>query len=303
MSHNGAFTLVELLLVIAICAILMGLFLPAVQTARESARRLHCTNNLKQISIAIYEYDGAYGNLPPGTSSGGFGFHVSILPFMEQQNGAYQFDFPQTYEGAKNIQVARRIPALYLCPSDPYFSGPGPRGTNYAGNIGTGVQAHGFNGTFRHLLPFGKYDCGPLRFADITDGLSNTSLVSEMLVGNGSPQRVRVTWNTAMVFNAAFELEDFLRYCNSTEHALGDKWMKGTPWIGEQPGFTLYNHVPAPNETSCMNGGSVQTGIYAASSQHTSGVNVVYADGRVAFRSQSINPDVWRATGSRNGDE
>ncbi len=128
--HRG-FTLVELLVVIAIIGILVALLLPAVQAAREAARRMQCTNNLKQMALAALNYENSYGELPPGEMARGddenrwnvsTGWAIELLPFMENQPLYDQFDFTGTksYKAPNNVQASQTFVDGFLCPTDTF---------------------------------------------------------------------------------------------------------------------------------------------------------------------------------------
>lgn len=195
-KEKRGFTLIELLVVIAIIAILVALLLPAVQQAREAARRSSCKNNLKQIGVALHNYHDTHSTLPPGymrdPSSEGWGWSAFILPMMEQKNvyegvGVGQFNLDQV-SGAKgganaaNKAAGTTVIEGYLCPSDPGATGIchndrrfndgnyRPGALCYLGNMGSNESYNG-NGVFNRR--------SKLRFRDITDGTSNTIAVGE----------------------------------------------------------------------------------------------------------------------------
>ena len=197
-AANRGFTLVELLVVIAIIGILVALLLPAVQAAREAARRMQCGNNLKQLGLALHNYHDVYKTFPPdaiwhGNAKGttpsattvrNYTWMCMTLPFMEQRSLIDQINFslPALAELTR-IQIsgspalAFQIPSL-LCPSDPGFTTP-PRGigiTSYGGNAGWDGHRRKYGDIGRAGI-FSFYD--NVRIADIVDGTSNTVMVAE----------------------------------------------------------------------------------------------------------------------------
>jgi prepilin-type N-terminal cleavage/methylation domain-containing protein len=311
------FTLIELLVVIAIIAILIALLLPAVQQAREAARRTQCKNNLKQIGLALHNYEGVYGVLPQAlyanaTSStlddDGFGWMVSILPFVEQ-TALYQTINPQGapgvlgdatvfaryYPGQTMVPGGNTIIPGYLCPSSALpsivpatFSIPGapagsgalapstPRSVGYA--IGNYKAAGGSNSGDFGMMHKSR-EGGGVRFRDVTDGLSNTITVGESsYVSSSVSASSRAT--TPLV---------------SGTHTIND-W---PTWIGAFGG--------GQDETVRING-RFESVINArvsfnrmalavnddnAFSYHTGGAQFVLGDGSVRFISENISNQTY----------
>lgn len=307
-AERSGTTLIELLVVMGILAVIVSLTLPAIQAAREAARRIHCENNLKQIGSAIANYESSYGMLPPGGSMG-YSFHVMILPFLDRADLYEQFTFedPQFMNAATQSLRSVQVPT-FICPTDPAptaMPSNGEASTSYAGNSGTGVLNNGFNGFFRHLAPnldgHGVAMGGPITVADITDGLSNTAAVSEILHADSTPARLRTVWNTPTV-----PFPDLVNACQRlpayplSAGWLGDQYARGTPWIAGDSPLTFYNHVLTPNQPNCFNGTDVPTGIYTASSAHFGGVQVLFGDGHCKFVSDAVARNIWSDFGSRH---
>ena len=311
-SRRAGFTLVELLVVIAIIGVLVGLLLPAVQAAREAARRMSCSNNLKQIGLAMHNYHDTFGTLPYGhkqefaTSSHrrDCWFH-RLMPFVEQQ--AYYelymdpplpfFDYQYIHRLPKSV-AGIPVPA-FSCPSDPSSPGLGGGGSlrgfqgNYAVNAGGGTPATDVNagittpinmnmisgdngGMFTRETARGLKSC--------TDGTSNTLLASEGIIRGNS---------------------------NNAWGGLGGYW-GGSPHgsfgfsSAEPPNTLVPDRVYSCKSTTwpkapCENGnaGGLSGRWNFARSQHPGGVQVVLCDGSVRFVSDSIQRLTWRCLGNR----
>ena len=256
MRHSGrgkrsgqGFTLVELLVVIAVISTLLTLLLPAVQNVREAARRMQCKNNLKQIGLAIHNYADLHDTLPPGwigvdgdgaanaqAGQSGVGWAAMILPFMEQSNAWSQFDSNRSITHADNLGFLQLQMPSYMCPSDPQpdrfkiqhkvtgsFLAEFPI-ANYVGCFGPteldgcnnacGQSPVQWDGMCRGEGPF--YHNSHVRITDITDGLSNTFLVGERRT------RPDLNWFTTWVGVAAEGEESFQRVLGSADHVPND---------------------------------------------------------------------------------
>ncbi len=288
-----AFTLIELLVVVTVIGLLVAVLLPAVQMAREAARRMHCSNNLKQLGIALNSYALTHGAFPTLAI---YSPHTMLLPYLEQSAiySSVNFNMRVSDEAGANMTVAHTSLANFLCPSDHSQ----PRcGTNYAGNCGIGVQKYGFNGI---IAPT------PVGFHSITDGASQTTAFSEIILGlQGSHDPRRVVYGTVNVLIRPEEFDQFTAECRELKpdpaFILFDD--RGNLWMSTDFRTSLYNHSNPVNANSCANGVTLPQGAWSAGSLHPGGANVLFADGHTRFMRESVNLTTWRALGSRNGAE
>ena len=323
------FTLVELLVVIAIIGVLVALLLPAIQAAREAARRAQCNNNLKQLALALHNYHDTFQAFPrycqvpatPDSPSSGYAYpvHVKLLPFIEQQ-GLYDDIEAASRNFFRNINEIEgtwqntRLPA-YVCPSDiPY---PDRRGNcNYpvsaGSNISWDIAGERQNGVFNRV--------SEVHMKEIIDGMSNTIMLGEHLTGDATSGEYRIesdvvrglqwTGNQSTqqgpippsVVNAA----GAACHASPDNHssAMGSRWTRGMLM------YTVFNTLATPNwqypgcmeSTSDGNHGSSR-GIYPARSRHPGGVNHALADASVRFISEAVDMELYQGLGSRNGKE
>ena len=318
-----AFTLVELLVVIAIIGVLVALLLPAVQAAREAARRMKCSSSLRQIGIALHNYHDTFNMLPMGaqTNAGGgttngASTQAFILPYMEQGNVAALFDFNTDINVTATNQAARiQKLAILNCPSQlpvPAFAAsqcPGGCGTaNYMQSLGNNGNWASRNGPFARA--YGA------RFAEISDGLSNTGFFSEIRLGpTASASNGVVAAGTIDDFRVATSVANASWDASATgdtiaisqcENRATTTWMyRGKQYYRGGVVSTFYSHTLTPNSKlrDCIRDVGVDRGHLAARSYHTSGVNLALGDGSVRFVSNNVNELAWRAVGSKgDGD-
>ncbi len=307
-SRRNAFTLIELLVVIAIIAILVALLLPAVQQAREAARRTQCKNNLHQLGIAIHNYHDTYGCIPIADvdgSSNPVSAHARLLPYIEQDNLYKLVDFNVPYNHANNT-VARNteLPA-FRCPSDPTRLPAAVGGrNNYYWNAGSGIVMYSSGAAGQPSSNGIVFHNTRIRFNDITDGLSNTAGMSEKLTGdgnNGISTPVVDTYRPGTYPNTP---DEAMQQCNATnvsDLSLQGYSNVGGPWLQQYHSTNQYNHVLPPNGRSCMfPPGRIAT---TANSQHTGGVQILLCDGSVRFVTENLDLKIWRSLGSRDGAE
>ena len=284
-QQRFGFTLVELLVVIAIIGILIALLLPAVQAAREAARRIQCVNNEKQFGLGMHNYLSANGTLPPGSRWGrdaagndldsvmGFSVHTFLLPYLEQGGIFDNLDFTTTVYGDVNEEMGDEIPDVFLCPSDgqqptdPYSAADHKYFTsNYNGVMGAGLDAahiesktDGLCGDYYTDGVF--YPFSNVAVRDISDGTSNTLAIGERVYQ--------------------------LRY-----------WLKGSLW---KTGGSMVCHYHSknirwpinsePHDFEYLNpgGGTCLFNDLFFGSRHPGGANFAFADGSVHFIEDEID--------------
>jgi len=307
---RAGFTLVELLVVIAIIGVLVALLLPAVQAAREAARRAQCSNNLRQIGLATTQYADTYkGAFPVASYACCYGtWLVALLPYIEQKalfdnykhfGDVASADTTVRYSGAQNLPVTKVRIQAYTCPSDAVVDAPNLRSGitwhNYVANHGSTTKARTAQlGTMLNGQP-NKFKGAPfvyvssttsnpqvVRMADVFDGMSNTLAFSETVQGHSSDLRGFAWWGGGCHFetymppnsNQEDMLED-ISYCVTTDS---------------------YN--PPCNVATT----AIPTTI-AARSRHPSGVMATMCDGSVRFIPNTVNLDIWRAISTAAGRE
>ena len=279
-SIRHGFTLVELLVVIAIIGVLVALLLPAVQSAREAARRMQCSNNLKQITLAVHNYHDSLLYLPPGSTnadlSGSSGF-AAILPYLEQSNAYSLYDFSKGNSDPVNLQAVSQRIKTYVCPSC-VFARPVPISGCDLNDRAPGT--YGFSTSTGD--PYGLSDGAianavtpQTRIASITDGTSNTFLAGE----------------------AHWSFKDYL-FTSGT--CLGQVRGGFSYWSSPYPLATVFT-TRGPFNAQTMSGDSLRLATFR--SNHPAGVNMTTVDGSVRFVQQSIDHTLLDAGATRDGGE
>ena len=332
-SQRIAVTLMELLVVLAIIGLLVALLLPAIQKARESARRVQCVSNLKQIGIAIHSYESVHGFFPPCTIfqqksadlPPAYSPFVRILPFAEQGElynlVNFSIGIPRTLDEGlathPNSTAIRVKVELFLCPSDAAFAQIPSGSINYRVNVDRGPLWR--EGTLWGDSNQGAfYRAGFFKTRDFTDGLSATAVASERCRGDGSPRSFNRSGDYLIVDTGAIvglaPGTPFSQACEVTEQTVGTGLhvsQCGWTWLITGLEHTCYNHAMTPNSAvpDCGHapgpqfGGAGWVGAASARSYHSGGVNSLMGDGNVRSISPAIDYGVWHAIATRNGGE
>ncbi len=318
MRKRTGFTLIELLVVIAIIAVLVALLLPAVQSAREAARRIQCKNNLKQIGLAMHNYHEANSMLPMSfvvdynTPGGEWSPHARILPYVDQANLYMQIDLSTPYVAGSLVGTTRV--GMFLCPSEPLDEARvGSSGLPEHYPINYGFNSGGWLTWSNSTRMIGDGVFHPnrgMRLADITDGTSNTLAVSEVKAftpylrdGDGASPTIPGPTGVSGLGGS------FKKNSGHTE------WVDGRV---HQTGFTT---VFTPNTvvphssggidydvdfTNCREEKSCSGDTFAAvtsRSHHAGVVHSLLCDGSTRTVTETIDLSIWRALGTRQGNE
>ncbi len=312
----AGFTLVELLVVMAIIAILVATLLPAVQAAREAARRTQCVNNLRQMGIALFNYDSTWHKLPPGNTSAaaftGLSVHAHLLPYLEEDTVIELVDFDAAYNAPENEAALQAEFSVFLCPSDAdaFQLNLGGK-NNYCANSGTSILFSGVPSRDpadpNHTMPPANglfFRDSHVRIENIPDGSTKTVAFSERIKGDGNNGISSPKSDTYRPGTYPATADEAVRDCQAMDvNDLSRQGVSnvGAPWLWAYHSTTLYWHVATPNGRSCMYPpGRIMT---TASSNHPGGVHVVMADGSCRLAAEDIDLFVWRAMGTRNGGE
>jgi len=335
--RRSAFTLIELLVVIAIIAILIALLLPAVQQAREAARRTQCKNNLKQIGLALHNYHDVHNIFPisvgwnggRGERFGAFSDKVYLLPFLERANEYNLMNpnlrpwEPTGWHGNENIAGSSGFLPVFNCPSNPEPARNKRSAHTYAisngvisgkaSSIGTTSGGTSPNGLASYTGSSWSTENSPtVSFGNITDGTSNTAAYAEFLprlgkdIGNSGPKTTQMHGWAGDSTMTPTQLRQACLAMTSVENDRAP--FRGASWAWSWvANGSAYAHTMNPNEKPCLcyNGTGDWFGdtLLSASSLHTGGVQISLCDGSVRFISENIDHGVWMGVGTRNGRE
>jgi prepilin-type processing-associated H-X9-DG protein len=329
--------MIELLVVISVIGVLVAMLLPAVQAAREAARRMQCQNHLKQIGLALHNYHSAFDQFPAGrmrTTVDGqgrcFSAYAHILPQLEATSLFERVNFNANPDdpAANGVALGQTVP-FFLCPSDSYQI----LQSSIVNGVVVDSAVHNYplcTGTTFPLSPKNPsgvpvtgvfFENSWMTLAGITDGTSHTVCISETIKAEGGPS----IWDGVSKTNGFVltvgndnatngpELTDYATQCHGAGLLL--QQTRGSRWLYGAPGHSMYNHMRSPNDpdVDCRGGlpHSIRTNYWwdrlslnvAARSRHLGGVHALHADGHVAFYTDSIDNSTWQALGSRNGSE
>ncbi len=331
---RGGFTLIEILVVVSIIGILAGLLIPAVQAAREAARRLQCTNQMKQIGLALHNYEATHRYFPGVWTHGGppepdgviLSRHETsvlsrILSELEQPALHNSINFAlftdDAYQLQANLTAMTTTVSLFLCPSDGASGVDGYGRNNYRFSLGptpndSPLPADG-DGPFSAHVFFGP--------ADFRDGLSNTIGASERLQGGwsagrfkrGGDYRLSPVYVLDLPVAESEQADWAISYCAAMPDSAAIETRAGESWFPSGFHFTSYSHCATPNPATpdcaldpfreSFHSRLRHVGVFSASSHHPGGVNTLRMDGSVHFVKNGISLATWRGLSTRSGGE
>jgi prepilin-type processing-associated H-X9-DG protein len=292
MRSRRGFTLFQLLIVLALLAILFALLLPAVARVRLAAALAQSQNNLKQIGLACHNYHDVNNHLPPGVDANHFSAATYLLPYIEQDNVFKNTDLTKSVDDKANAETRRLQIKTFINPFDPVKAVSADYGpTNYLFNAGSKPDLADNDGLF--------YRDSQIKFSDVTDGLSNTLMAGETLKGDGGTKAADVKRQHVLL-----KKEDLKQVNDDTgvkewkddKNIAGDRcssWMDGRFLQGTFTGTRTLND--AKPDVSCGGAGGL-SGLRGVEGK----VNVLFADGSVRAVNGKLKLEVWKLLTCRN---
>lgn len=265
-QRRGGFTLIELMVVIAIIGILVALLMPAVQSAREAARRTQCKSRLKQFALALHNYHDSHSILPPGSLNigsafrpfSGWGWCAMALPELDQAPLYYSIDFSTNNAVGPNLAISGTSIPFTLCPSD---IGPQKITSRSSAGISAEIAAGNYLGVESMLSALSA-----IKLGDVTDGLSTTFFHGE----------------SVYVFDGTVDSESTSSWCGKITFA--NEWTN--------------NSIP---HFHTSNSAGINRSVFA--SRHPGGAQFAFGDGSVSFLNENMDRDIYAALGTRDGGE
>ena len=318
--RSCGFTIIEVLVVIAVIGILVALLLPAVQRAREASRNIQCRNNLKQIGLALNQYETTFYAYPFGVGGGGppggeprWSAQSQILAYLDQRLVFDAINFSgvpwlhdPVYSPMNRTALTTGI-STYLCPSDATFPRDplGMAANSYracAGTLPMNLEKDYTTPTRKGKNTGVFWYQSAVRQAEIRDGLSNTAFFSERCIGSyqmSDPLSGYYIARNSINACIAASLPG-VRFFQDEFELSGERWGDGDDF------YTRYHHILPPQSNSCLLGCAQDYGcpnVITATSRHPSGVNLLLGDGSVRFVNRSVSVVIWTALGTIHGRE
>lgn len=318
-SRRG-FSLLEMVVGIAIVGMLMAILLPAVQRSRGAVRRAECSARLREFCLASQNFSTTHGRFPgsyppkgpePDFSRLRWSAHLSLLPYLEQSSVQNQVDLSDDSLSLRNSPPSSSLNAVslktpvtaFLCPADVRILGA----VSFRISGGTSPGIHSTPGVATPDAALkGMVSSRGIDPRSIVDGLSNTAFASERLIG--SPENPGISDVVLLGFGAFFTATDAATACRGASPYSTVDSTSGRSWLPAGYHTTWYNHILTPNSIvrDCVNASKLTllgNGAITARSSHTGGVNVGMCDGATRFVNQNVSERVWRAVGTSSGRE